>query len=400
MLQKRGRWTIGAPSFCKRNKLHENYMLDKTRNLLFAITILLIIAHLDTSRAEQGVLNNRTIKFSGLDWKVKSSAGRVGPGANFFSDRNDNVWVDDNGHLHLKIAEMDGKWQCAEVISVESFGFGTYRFYVSTNPTKIDKNVTFGLFTWSDASEYAHREIDVECGNWGNTSDENNAQFVVQPYQPMGHLVRYKVPEGIKTTIYSFLWQSNAVTFKCTGGYAPAQEAQNALVKEWKFSKPTIPVPGDENVLLNLWLCTGHPPLDASEAEVEISKFEFEPLGGASLGFQQGTTPTVEITNRPTSNLKPGPTGTGFISGKVAGIVSRDCRIIVYAYGDKWYIQPRADSPNTSIQLDGSWKTVTHGGTEYAALLVKSSYLPPATTEMLPDVGEDVLAVAKATPKN
>ena len=101
------------------------------------------------------------------------------------------------------------------MLSAESFGYGTYRFYVDTAPQKIDRNVTLGLFTWSDAPGYAHREIDVECGTWGNASDANNAQFVVQPYRPRGHLIRYYVPESeaLPSTVFCGKapgWTSNA----------------------------------------------------------------------------------------------------------------------------------------------------------------------------------------------
>jgi hypothetical protein len=40
----------------------------------------------------------------------------------------------------------------------------------------------------------------------------------------------------------------------------------------------------------------------------------------------------------------------------------------------------------------------THGGTEFAALLVKTSYKPEATCGTIPGVGGDVIAVAKNKP--
>src|SRR5262245_21295616 len=71
----------------------------------------------------------RTISFSGKTWLVKSSTGKVGPGPNYFSDSTDNVWVDAGGRLHLKITKAKGKWSSAEIVSADSFGYGTYRFY-------------------------------------------------------------------------------------------------------------------------------------------------------------------------------------------------------------------------------------------------------------------------------
>lgn len=234
------------------------------------------------AKAEQGVSTRKTLNFSGYVWKVKSSEKRVGPGSNYFSDSNDNVWVDNTGRLHLKLTEHEGRWYCAEVISEKSFGLGTYRFYLSTPLAKLDSNITLGLFTWSDSPAYAHREIDIECAKWGKANDTNNAQFVVQPYQPRGRLLRYRVPENIETVTYSFFWQANSVLFRCVEGHVAVPATGNTVIQEWNFTKSQIPKPGDENARMNLWLAVGRTPLDANDTEVVISKFEFLPLHNTS----------------------------------------------------------------------------------------------------------------------
>lgn len=57
----------------------------------------------------------RTISFSGYNWAVKSSVDEaagifwtVDPGQNYFSHYATNVWVDEQGRLHLKIAQQNG----------------------------------------------------------------------------------------------------------------------------------------------------------------------------------------------------------------------------------------------------------------------------------------------------
>ena len=66
----------------------------------------------------------------------------------------------------------------------------------------INPSVVLGLFTWSDDPAYTHREIDVECGRWADPSDVNNAQYVVQPWDWPGHLVRYAVPAGLTNSTH------------------------------------------------------------------------------------------------------------------------------------------------------------------------------------------------------
>ena len=230
---------------------------------------------------------DRAIRFSGHDWWVKGSTKRVGPGSNYFSDQEENVWLDSQSRLHLRITQRDGRWHCAEIVSQESFGFGTYRFFLATPISKIDPNLTLGLFTWSDARDYAHREIDVECAKWGKADDTNNAQFVVQPYQPVGHLVRFRVPPELDATTHIFNWQSNRVFFRCLAGHAREPSAENAVIRERTFAKKGVPQPGDENARINLWLAT-KAPSDTNDTEVIIAKFEFEPLRELS---SPGTSP-------------------------------------------------------------------------------------------------------------
>jgi hypothetical protein len=57
-------------------------------------------------------------------------------------------------------------------------------------------------------------------------------------------------------------------------------------------------------------------------------------------------------------------------------------------------VQPFADKPFTAIQPDSTWKSLTHPGTAYAALLVDSRFQPLPTMAVLPNKGGLVLAVA------
>ena len=113
----------------------------------------------------------RRLSFAGSDWWVKRYHDPVDPGPNLFSDGNDNVWVDPNGHLHLAITEQDGKWTCSEVIAEASFGYGTYVFTVQANLNLLDENAVLALFTWDDlAPQFNYREIDVEILEVGQRS--------------------------------------------------------------------------------------------------------------------------------------------------------------------------------------------------------------------------------------
>ena len=87
-----------------------------------------------------------------------------------------------------------------------------------------------------------------------------------------------------------------------------------------------------------------------------------------------------------------GPDSRGVIVGKIIGIENPlQYRITIYAFTDLWYIQPTHDQPLTMINSDGTWESTTHLGSQYAVLLVKSSFKPLSTIVTLPS-GDDVLA--------
>ena len=71
----------------------------------------------------------RTIEFSGHTWKVKASETQAGPGPNYFSDRGEDVWVDESGRLHLRIVYRDSRWYCTEVFTSEPLGYGIIYFH-------------------------------------------------------------------------------------------------------------------------------------------------------------------------------------------------------------------------------------------------------------------------------
>jgi exo-beta-1,3-glucanase (GH17 family) len=91
------------------------------------------------------------------------------------------------------------------------------------------------------------------------------------------------------------------------------------------------------------------------------------------------------------------------ISGRVCGLPNKERSkypVVIYAYTDRWYIQPLAASPYVKISGSGKWRSFTHMGSKYAALLVKQNYLPSPTLDALPEVGGDVLAICVAECKD
>lgn len=219
---------------------------------------------------------SRTISFSGYKWMVKSSNTPVGPGPNYFSDSNKNVWVDNKGRLHLKITKRNNKWYCAEIISQENFGYGKYIFYLASRVDHLNENVVLGLFTWDDASEYNHREIDIEFSKFGEPL-EDNSQFVVQPWDTSGNRHRFNTVLKERYSTHSFEWKSDSIFFQSLYGQNSSPSDSNEVIESWNYTGNDIPEPGNENARINLWLFDGDFPSDNRGVEVIIKKFKFIP---------------------------------------------------------------------------------------------------------------------------
>jgi hypothetical protein len=104
--------------------------------------------------------------------------------------------------------------------------------------------------------------------------------------------------------------------------------------------------------------------------------------------------PSIEFTRLPPAG-EGSPDILRTIEGRVKG-ARPDQRIVLFARSGVWWVQPLANQPFTDIKRDSTWKTSTHPGSAYAALLVDRQYKPPVTVNTLPQKGGPVQAVATA----
>jgi hypothetical protein len=115
-------------------------------------------------------------------------------------------------------------------------------------------------------------------------------------------------------------------------------------------------------------------------------------LMSACRSSGEANRPSIEFSKLPPL-AEGGPDKLDTIEGRVNGARPGQ-RIVLFARGGIWWVQPFVDNQFTKIQPDSTWKSPTHLGTEYAALLVDPEYVPPATMDALPTVGRGVIAIA------
>jgi len=102
--------------------------------------------------------------------------------------------------------------------------------------------------------------------------------------------------------------------------------------------------------------------------------------------------PVIEFTRIPPA--APGGLKVDRIEGRVTGARGGQ-RIVLLALSGYWWLQGRPGQPYTTVQSDSTWKSPTHLGSEYAALLVEPGYVPQNTLHVLPQPGAGVVAVAR-----
>jgi hypothetical protein len=252
------------------------------------------------------------LSFAGKYWTLKSYSTAVGPGPNFFSASTSDIFVDSAGALTLSVRynASESRWYSTEVQSLDSFGYGTYIYYLNAS-SSLDPCITLGLFTWDDAGNpgNAYREIDYEFSRWCNAADPTNAQFVLQPYQNAGNLQRF-LAQGPITAIME--WRNQSLRMAVFSGYhcmsAPLLQTTTLLLPRMiaNFSRfgPAIPSPGTEKVHLNLWLLNGNPPYNPSVnlTQVSIADFKFVPNSVFSSTVCSLAAITMSPTVKPTTS--------------------------------------------------------------------------------------------------
>lgn len=259
------------PSFKRSVVIHGIFNSTLTLLLLF-MTALLPVKEVS---AETNYYGGDTIEFSGYRWQVKESFDKhTGPGRNYFSATRENVWIDENGKLHLKIRYKDDKWYCSEVRMLKSLGYGKYVFYIDHLPQPLDKDVVIGLFMYdhSDTSNF-HKEIDIEFSKWGKDT-AMNSQYVIQPFEEKAF--RFNTDLN-RPTRHEFTVRKKRISFNSRYEHGINPDSISSQYQVWKYNPDQAYKTSDEKVSINLWLYKASEPSNLKEMEVVISRFEFTP---------------------------------------------------------------------------------------------------------------------------
>lgn len=220
----------------------------------------------------------KTLRFGGYEWTVRS--GRGGPGPNRWEEAN--VWLDQGGGLHLKIARRGDEWSCAEVTTRERLGYGRYEFEVEGGIDRLDDHVVLGLFNYPtpDVGGDETHEIDIEFARWGRATNPIG-NYTVWPVEkarrPTSKTFVFTL-DGTSST-HAFDWAARRIEYRSWRGAGTS----GPEIQRWVFEPPDFekrvaarPMP----LHMNLWLFRGQAPKNGQEVEIVVRRFRFHPADG------------------------------------------------------------------------------------------------------------------------
>lgn len=110
------------------------------------------------STAQAADRYERSLRWSGYRWLVRSTTGRSNPGLNRWDDTRNNVRVRSDGKLRINIS----KGRAVDVVGPPA-GYGRYRWIVDTDLSTVDPFRVVAFFVHGTAGEQ-----DLEFSRWGN----------------------------------------------------------------------------------------------------------------------------------------------------------------------------------------------------------------------------------------
>ena len=252
---------------------------------LYSVATLLLLAAALAVGAGNGASTRNALTTDPSHWKGRAWKLTSGGMAGVAKGNPANIFVDQNGYLHLRIINRGGTYTSSEMFSADKMGFGTYQWQIAGALLNMDKSTVLGLFSYGPQAGIganAENEIDIEFSQWNNTCHGCNADFTFWPTTGNESLGpkedNFKIDLGGATlTTARFEWSSTKIVGTIMSGLQPLGTTANVLQTltfappDYTARIPQVPLP----LGMNLWCFK---VLPASDQEVTIRDFQFVPL--------------------------------------------------------------------------------------------------------------------------
>lgn len=231
---------------------------------------------------EFGLADTNRLHFAGRDWDIFDWGWDWVNRTNMIVCSTNCVWVDTNGWLHMTIRNLDGRWWCSQVESIDWLGYGEYAWSIDAPLDKLESNTIVGLFFFDEPRGVTNYEIDIEVSRALIGGGMSNLLYTVQPwYIPENG---YQTPMVLtnSTTTHRFQWTPGKAHWQGYYGHGREPISSNHVFAERVYVSDTVPVP-PARCEINFWLCEGLAPPDTQYLEIVVKDFRFKPFEGVML---------------------------------------------------------------------------------------------------------------------
>jgi hypothetical protein len=169
----------------------------------------------------------------------------------------DNVWLDTEGMLHLRLYRGADGWTSSEVIGPVLAGYAAIEIEVAGSVAQLDPNVVAGFFVY----ENDESEIDIEFSRWGEPM-RSNGLFAIHGVGGRKGAHEFGCDRIADTARLAIDWAPRIIRFSVDGCRGPR--------RSWVFRGREVPRPNRHRLRFNLWSYRGKPPADGQAQEIVI----------------------------------------------------------------------------------------------------------------------------------
>lgn len=230
-------------------------------------------------------LDANKVMFSGIVWEKKETKD-IADSRYFCLTKNENVSIDADGNLVLKISKTDDGWYGGEITIDTSLGFGEYSFDARVRKGNLDANATlaFTVLNITDDFYEGMTQTGIRFSKYSEPESPNELEYFLyatdkkfaEVQTPDNPFLLSELVSSHKVGIYpNYLYYSSKAgggfynEFKATKKTNDLMDLPDALT----FSEPTDHL----KVIISLCLPEANEPISGKEIEVIISNFKYSP---------------------------------------------------------------------------------------------------------------------------
>jgi len=147
---------------------------------IFLFFIFIIACSKEESSPEVGAVATEGFDFAGQKWQVRATDNIADTRYYCLTDRS-NVRLDSEGHLILRLSQIDAIWHGAELITIDQFGFGTFKLWIEYPFRDIDRNVSFmaSAINVTDDIFEGMTQAGIRYSYYGESDNKNPLSYIV-----------------------------------------------------------------------------------------------------------------------------------------------------------------------------------------------------------------------------